>query len=158
MLRSSFSVPPILYTWAEVINFVHGILNNFLMHLFSKACIYLPYCFFSIQASQPCVATGQTKALINHGLVVILTDLFFQTLVSLIITATPTASLDFTSLAQSALLVTLLPRYVKESTCSSLPPSTNISSVQSLFAITFERSRPIVMRYYRTSDRPSVTR
>jgi len=77
---SSFSVPAILKTCAVVINFVHGILNNFLVDLFSKAWIRLSSCFLSVQASHPCVATGQTKALINRSLVMVLTDLLSRVL------------------------------------------------------------------------------
>jgi len=117
----------------------------------------LSSCFLSVQASQPNVATGQTKAFINCTLVVTLTDLLFQIFVNLIITAMPKASLDFTSHTQSASLVTLLLKYVKESTCSSFLQSTEISNTQPLFAITFVFVALISMLYsFAQRDSPAA--
>jgi len=54
----------------------------------------LSFCFLSVQASQPNVATGQTKAVVNGTLVVTLTDLFFQIFVNLTLTTLTTCMMS----------------------------------------------------------------
>src|SRR6218665_90668 len=102
-------------------------------------------CFFNVQALQPNVATGHTNAPISRNLVLLLIDLFFHTLTNLTIVTIPVASLDLTSLAQSASLVTLQPKYTKEFTCSNLFVPTSISSASSVFVIVFIFAAFIVM-------------
>src|SRR6218665_1570388 len=70
-------------------------------------------CFFNVQDSQPFITRP-----INRNLVLLLTDLFFHTFSNMTRVSIPMASLDLTSLAQSASFVTLQSKYTKEFTCS----------------------------------------
>ena len=66
-----------------------------------------------------------------------LTYLFFHIFVNVTISAIPMAVPSFTSSAQSASFVTLLPKYTKESTCSNLSTSTLTSTTLPASVIAF---------------------
>jgi len=89
----------------------------------------------------------QTKAFISRNLVTVLSDLFFHIFVSLTITVVPIAILNFTLSVQFASFLTLLPKYTKESTCSSRPPATVIVIIASVFVMTFVFAALITMLY-----------
>ena len=94
--------------WLDLLA-VQGTLKSLLQHHSSKASIFRPSAFFTVQLSHPYMTTGKTIALTRRTFVGKVMSLLFKMLSRLAITFLPRSKCLLTSWLQSPSAVTLEP-------------------------------------------------
>ena len=108
--------------WLDLLA-VHGTLKSLPQHHSSKASILQHSAFFTLQLSQPHMATGKTIALTRWTFVGKLMSLLFNMLSRLVITFLPRSKRLQISWLQSPSAVILEPPKIKSDTVSTVSPS-----------------------------------
>ena len=102
---------------------VQGTFRSLLQHHSSKASIFWPSAFITVQFSQLYVTTGRTIALTIQTFVIRVLSLLFNTLPRFVITFLPRSNHLLSSRLQSLSTVILEPSKRKSVTTSTFPPS-----------------------------------
>ena len=105
--------------WLDLLA-VQGTVKSLLQHHSSKATIFWPSAFFTVQLSHPYMTTGKTIALTRWTLVGKVMSLLLNTLSKLVITFLPRSKRFLISWLQSPSAVILEPRKIKSATVSTV--------------------------------------
>ena len=108
--------------WLDLLA-VQGTLKSLLQHHSSKASIFRPSAFFTVQLSHPYMTTGRTIALTRWTFVGKVMSLLFNMLSSLVITFLPRSKRLLISWLQSPSAVIWEPRKIKSDTVFTVSPS-----------------------------------
>ena len=108
--------------WLDLLA-VQGTLKSLLQHHSSKASIFGPSVFFTVQLSHPYMTTGKTIALTRQTFVGKVMSLLFNMLCRLVITFLPRSKRLLISWLQSPSAVILEPPKIKSDTVSTVSPS-----------------------------------
>ena len=107
--------------WLDLLA-VQGTLKSLLQHHSSKASIFLPSAFFTVQLSHPYMTNGKTIALIRWNFVGRVMSLLFNMLSRLVIAFVPRSKCLLISWLQSPSAVILEPPKIKSDTVSTVSP------------------------------------
>ena len=108
--------------WLDLLA-VQGTLKSLLQHHSSKASIFRPSAFFTIQSSHPYMTTGKTIALTRWTFVGKVMSLLFNMLSRMVITFLPRSKRLLISWLQSPSAAILEPKKIKSDTVSTVFPS-----------------------------------